>query len=128
MREFSVITTDKLIEEYSMLAEDPLVADYIAIREELFKRANKDGREQKTEFYKEACGYEYILELPYDELVICNSKAWVSHHSYSFKYKEPSGRTFDACLSLCGYTREQIISMIDKRIDRLIEESEVMGE
>ena len=113
---------EQLMEEYATLAKDPLVMDYIEAGDELMTRVSRDySREPETEFYKAACGYEYTIELPYDELYVSYDKAWVKHHDYSFKYKDPDGKTYYSCLSLCGYSREEIVGMIDKRIERILE-------
>ena len=111
---------EELIDEYAMLAKDPIVMAYIEASKELMKRQGRDYSEDpEKEFYKAACGYEYTIELPYDELRVGYDGAWLKHHSYSFTYKEPGGRTWDTCLSLCGYSREEIIGMIEARIERL---------
>jgi len=113
---------EQLMEEYATLAKDPLVMDYIKASDELMTRVSRDySREPETEFYKAACGYEYTIELPYDELYVSYDKAWIRHHAHSFKYKEPDGKTWNACLSLCGYSREEIVGMIEKRIERILE-------
>ena len=129
MRNYGETPIDELIEEYATLAKDPLVIAYNEVSEELFKRAERNYRKRpETEFYKAACGYEYTLELPYDELHVSHDRAWVKHHDYSFTYKEPDGRIWNSCLSLCGYSREQIVEMIDKRIEKLLEEAEEGGD
>ena len=111
---------EELIDEYAMLAKDPLVSAYIKASDELMTRRYRDyGDNPETEFYKAACGYEYTIELPYDELFIAKDNAWLKHHSYSFAYKEPDGKKWNVCLSLCGYSREEITKMIDARIERL---------
>ena len=111
---------EELMDEYAMLAKDPLVLAYIEAGKELMKRREQDySEDSEKEFYKAACGYEYSIELPYDELFVTYDKAWLKHHGYSFVYKEPEGREWTACLSLCGYSREEIIGMIDARIERL---------
>ena len=126
MKEYGETPIEKLMDEYAMLAKDPLVMDYINVGDELMRRKERDySSKPETEFYKAACGYEYTIELPYDELHVGFDKAWVKHNSYSFTYKDPEGRMCYACLSLCGYSREEIIEMIEARIERL--ESEVDG-
>ena len=120
MTNYDETPIEELIDEYAMLAKDPLVIAYIDVGEELIIRAQRDYRRKpEKEFYKAACGYEYTIELPYDELLVGHDKAWTKHHGYSFTYKEPDGREWNTCLSLCGYSREEITKMIDMRIERL---------
>ena len=124
MKDYSEIPIDELMCEYAVLANDPIVMAYIECSDELMKRRTEDySRKPETEFYKAACGYEYTIELPYDELLVSHDKAWMKHHDYSFTYKDPDGRVFNTCLSLCGYSREDIVEMIDKRIERLENEA-----
>jgi hypothetical protein len=124
MKDYREMPIDELMGEYSALANDPIVMAYNECGDELMKRRTEDySVEPKTEFYKAACGYEYTIELPYDELHIGYDKAWMKHHGFSFTYKDPDGRVFNACLSLCGYSREDIVEMIDKRIERLENEA-----
>ena len=111
---------EELIEEYSMLAKDPLVAAYLNVREELRNREQSDYiRKPEREFYKKACGYKFTIELPFDELVITRDKARIRHHDYSFVYEEPGGVVWDTCLSMCGYSREEVVEMIENRISLL---------
>ena len=111
---------EELIDEYAMLAKDPIVMAYIKASEELRTRAIRDySHDPEKEFYKAACGYEYTIELPYDELCVTRDNAWLRHNSYSFTYKEPGGKEWNTCLSRCGYSREEIIGMIEARIERL---------
>lgn len=120
MKDYSETPIDELIDEYAVLANDPLVIAYLECSDELMKRKTRDYQAgPNTEFYKAAHGYEYVIELPYDELLVSHDSAWTKHHDYSFTYKDPDGRRFNTCLSLCGYSREDIIEMIDKRIERL---------
>ena len=123
MTNYGETPIEELIEEYSMLAKDPLVIAYINAGEELRKRAQSDyTHEPEREFYREACGYEYTIELPYDELFIGRDKAWIEHNDYSFSYKNPNGGSCYACLSLCGYSREEVVEMIEKRIRKAVQD------
>lgn len=120
MKDYSEIPIEKLIDEYAVLANDPIVVAYINCSNELMVRKNEYySTKPKTEFYKAACGYEYTIELPYDELLVSHERAWTRHHDYSFTYKDPDGRNFNTCLSLCGYSRKDIVEMIDKHIELL---------
>lgn len=111
---------EELMNEYMTLAKNPLVMAYIKASEELGTRAIRDySRDPEKEFYKAACGYEYTIELPFDELCVTRDNAWLRHNSYSFTYKEPGGREWNTCLSRCGYSREEIIGMIEAQIERL---------
>ena len=121
MRDYSATSLEELMKEYSALASDPLVKAYLEVSDELMERKKGYPSKPETEFYRAACGYEYTIELPYDELSVGSEKAWVEHHDCSFRYKTPDGRTFYACLSLCGYSREDVEHMIDLRIERLQE-------
>lgn len=120
MKDYREIPTAELIDDYIMFANDPLVKAYIECNNELIKRMTEYySNEPQTEFYKAACGYEYTIELPYDELHVARDRAWIKHHDYSFTYKIPDGRVFNACLSLCGYSREEIVEIIERRIEQL---------
>lgn len=123
MTDYCETPIEELIDEYSVLAKDPRSIAYIDVGEELRKRAQNDYSViPEREFYKEACGYEYTIELPYDELIIGRERAWIRHHDYSFIYNEPDGTSWNTCLSLCGYSREDIVEMIEKRIRKAVQD------
>ena len=119
MKDYSMMPLEELMDEYAGLASDPIVKAYIAAYDELTERSEEYPNEPESEFYRAAGGYTYYIELPYDKLYVTFDKAWVKHRDYSFRYRDPYGRTFNVCLSLCGYSREQIERMIDKRIEQL---------
>lgn len=116
---------EALMERYAEVAATPQVEEYHKLSDMLYDARWKHGFRTKAEreFYKESNGHEFTLELPYDELMCTYDKAHVRHHSWSYIYTEPGGKTFDACLSLCGYTREQVEARIDERIAKMEEKA-----
>lgn len=120
MDDYSKIPIEELIEVYRDLADFKIVAAYISIGDELTDRAqNVYSRKPEMVLYKEVFGYEFMIELPYDELLVGFTDASIKHHDYSYNYKKPDGSVCHACLSLCGYSRNDIVERIEAEIDKI---------
>ena len=116
-------TLEDIMAEYAELASKQEVKDYFDVSAELRKIQREQFRDEpERELYKEVNGYEFYIELPYDELLIMTEKVEVKHHSYSYMYKRPDGSSAHSCSSLCGHSHEWAIEQIEKTIER-----ELMG-
>lgn len=119
-------TLEDAIAEYVELSTSQDVKRHREVSDELRKIQREQFRDEpELEFYKESNGYEFYLELPYDELCIYSDKVDVKHHGYSYMYKNPNGGSTYSCSSLCGYSREKIVGMLDANIERI--ERELLG-
>lgn len=113
-------TVEDAMAEYAEISTSEDVKKYHDLSDELMKIQYEQFRDKpEHEFYKELNGYEFYIELPYDELCIGHEKAWVNHHSYSYMYKKPDGGTVYSCSSLCGYSRDWAIERIENEIGRI---------
>ena len=119
-------TLEDVITEYEELSVNQEVKKYFEVSNELRKIQREQFRDEpELELYKELHGYEFYIELPYDELLIMTEKVDVKHHSYSYRYKHPNGTTTYCCSSLCGYSRERAIEGLDEAIEEI--ERELLG-
>lgn len=116
-------TLEDLIAEYEELSVNQEVKNYFEVSNELRKIKSEQFKDEpELELYKEANGYEFYIELPYDELWIMTDKVEVKHHSYSYRYERPNGNTVMSCSSLCGYPREWAIERLDEAIEEIREQ------
>lgn len=119
-------TLEDTIAEYVELSTSQDVKRHREVSDELWKIQREQFMDEpELEFYKESNGYEFYLELPYDELCIYSDKVDVKHHGYSYMYKNPNGGSTYSCSSLCGYSREKVVGMLDANIERI--EHELLG-
>lgn len=115
-------TLEDVIAEYTELANSEEVKGYLKVSDELRRIQHKQFSDRpELELYKSVCGYKFYIELPYDELLIMTKKVDVKHYGYSYRYEHPDGTTTYSCLSLCGYSKERIIEMIEKSIEEIRE-------
>jgi hypothetical protein len=122
-------TVDDVMSEYAELSASQDVKKYHEVSDELREMQREKFRDEpEREFFKEFNGYEFYIELPYDELCIGTERAWVKRHSYSYMYKKPGGGSVYSCSSLCGYSRDWAIGRINEEIARIESELQMRGD
>lgn len=110
-------TLQDVIAEYKELSGKQEIKDYFEVSKELRDIQREQFKDKpELELYKEVHGYEFYIELPYDELQIMTDDVEVKHHSYSYMYKHPNGCSTHSCSSLCGHSREWAIERLDESI------------
>ncbi|WP_040463277.1 hypothetical protein [Amedibacillus dolichus] len=84
----------------------------------LHEVVNYPQEEPKQEYYKSSKIRDYYIKLPYEEFTILdNGKYGFKKHSYdAIGKKKDNKSTLYLCLSLCNYSKEQIMQYIDKHI------------
>lgn len=73
------------------------------------------NRKPELEYYKSSNKYKYYIEKPYEKITFENGKAIKKKRNYSAIAKSKTS-TVNFCLSLCNYSREDIIKLIEKHI------------
>ena len=122
-------TVEDVMSEYAELSASIDVKKYHELSDELREMQREQFRDEpERELFKELNGYEFYIELPYDELCIGTDKAWINHHSYSYMYKRPDGGSVYSCSSLCGYSRDWAIDRINEEIARIESELQMRGD
>ena len=122
-------TLEDVMSEYAELSASQDVKKYHEVSDELREIQREQFRDEpERELFKEFNGYEFYIELPYDELCIGTEKAWVKRHSYSYMYRKPDGGTVYSCSSLCGYSRDWAIGRINEEIARIESELQMRGD
>ncbi len=122
-------TVEDVMSEYAELSASQDVKKYHEVSDELREIQRERFRDEpEREFFKDFNGYEFYIELPYDELCIGAERAWVNRHSYSYMYKKPGGGSVHSCSSLCGYSRDWVIGRIDEEIARIESELQMRGD
>lgn len=122
-------TVDDVMSEYAELSASQDVKKYHEVSDELREIQREQFRDEpEREFFKDFNGYEFYIELPYDELCIGTEDAWVNRHSYSYMYKKPDGGSVYSCSSLCGYSRDWAIESINEEIARIESELQMRGD
>ena len=80
------------------------------------KLVNYPRGEPELEYYKSSDLYDYYIELPYEKFIRRNGKYQFVQYGYSYIGRQKgkkSGWVINACLSLCGYSKEEIMEMIE---------------
>lgn len=122
-------TVDDVMSEYAELSASQDVKKYHEVSDELREIQREQFRDEpEREFFKDFNGYEFYIELPYDEICIGTKNAWVKRHSYSYMYKKPDGGSVYSCSSLCGYSRDWAIGCINDEIARIKSELQMRGD
>ena len=122
-------TVDDVMSEYAELSASQDVKKYHEVSDELREIQREQFRDEpEREFFKDFNGYEFYIELPYDELCIGTERAWVERHSYSYMYKKPNGGSVYSCSSLCGHSRDWAIGRINEEIARIESELQMRGD
>lgn len=122
-------TVEGVMSEYAELSASQDVKKYHEVSDELREIQREQFQDEpERELFKNFNGYEFYIELPYDELCIGTEHSWIDHHSYSYMYKRPDGTTVHSCVSLCGYSRDWVIKRIDEEIARIESELQEQGD
>lgn len=76
-----------------------------------------ENRKPKKEYYKSSKKKHYYLELPYENINITSKGIEKQNNSYNIIYQAiNSNESGNYCLSLCGYSKEKMINLIEKDI------------
>ena len=104
---------EEAIKIYNRLASDERIREFEEARSLILKEMN--SRKPELEFYKPSNKYHYYIEKPYEELTFENDKVIKRQHSYS-AIGENKISKINFCLSLCNYSKEEIIKIIENHI------------
>ena len=101
----------KAIEIYNKYKDDEKIKNFEIARSIILKEMN--NRKPEREFYMSTSKGEYYIEKPYKELYFGKNGIEERQRSYSVILKTKKS-TLNFCLSLCGYSKEDIIKIIEK--------------
>lgn len=114
----------KYAERLAELEELDVIKEYRQVVSEV---VSYPKGEPELEYYKSSDLYDYYIELPYERFDYKYDKYQFIKHNYNYIGKGigiKKGWTRNACLSLCKYSKEEIMAMIDKEIIEDNEEDE----
>lgn len=106
----------KCAERLAELEELDIIKEYNDV---FTKLVNYPRGEPELEYYKSSDLYDYYIELPFEKFIRRDGKYQFVQHYYSYIGRQKgkkSGWVINACLSLCGYSKEEIMEMIDEVI------------
>ena len=110
------MNVEKAIETYNKLHNNNIVKAFLEAQNMIVKEIRK---EQERKHYKSSNKYDYYIELPYKTIELYPN-AHYRQHTYNAIYvksgKSPNNYSGNFCLSLCNYSKEKIIELIEKRI------------
>ena len=106
---------EEAIKIYNKYHNDEIIKEFDEARGILVEEYHK--RKPKQVFYKSSKLYDYYIEEPYEDLTFTNDGIKFEQHYYSGVGKRKDGKsTLSFCVSLCKYTKEKIIEMIEEHI------------
>lgn len=106
----------KYAERLAELEELDVIKEYNEVVHEV---VNYPKGKPELEYYKSSALYDYYIELPYEEFGYRYDKYQFIQHNYNYVGKginNKKGWKQDACLSLCKYSKEEIMERIDESI------------
>ena len=110
----------KAIETYKSLKDNGIVKEYQeALNIVLHPEDYDDAFARKREIIKETPNYKLVLCLPYKEIMWDGG---IRQHSYDGKIEYDEICCIYLCLSLCNYSREEIIKRLEDRVEELKKE------
>jgi hypothetical protein len=108
---------EEAIKIYNKYHNDEIIKEFDEARSILVEEHHK--RKPKQVFYKSSELYDYYIEEPYEELTFGTNGVEFKQHYYSAVGKRKDGKsTSYFCVSLCKYTKEKIIEMIEEHIKK----------
>ena len=75
-----------------------------------------DKRKPQQEYFKSSNKYDYYIEQPYEEMFFGTNGIEFRQHSYNGIGKNKGNGTINFCLSLCNYSEEKIMTIIENHI------------
>lgn len=76
-----------------------------------------DKRKPEQKYFKSSNKYDYYIEQPYEEMFFSENGIEFKQHYYNAIAKAKNGKsTLNHCLSLCKYSEEKIMTIIEKDI------------
>jgi len=112
------------IEIYNASKDNKEIIKFEEARSVLLEEMN--NRKPKEEFYKSSTKYDYYILLPYEEMMFTKNGIEYKNHSYDAFGKNKNGKsTCHFCLSLCNYSKDEIIQLIENHI---VKDNEVLHE
>lgn len=109
------------IETYKSLKDNKIVKAYQeALHIVLYPEEYDDDFAKKEEIIKETPNYKVILCLPYKK--INHSTGEIEQCSYDGKIEYGKYSGVYLCLSLCNYSREEIIKRLEESVEELKKE------
>ena len=106
---------EEAIEIYNSLHNNESIRLYREAVSILLEEMNK--RKPELKYFKSSNKYDYYIEQPYEEMSFGVNGIEFRQHSYSGVGKAKNGKsTVNFCLSLCNYSEEKIMTIIEKYI------------
>lgn len=106
---------DEAIEIYNSLCNNESIKLCNKAISVLLEEMGKRKPEQK--YFKSSNKYDYYIEQPYEEMFFGTNGIEFRQHSYNGIGKGKIGNgTINFCLSLCNYSKEKIMTIIDNHI------------
>lgn len=105
---------EEAIEIYNLLHKNESIELYNKVIHILLEEMNK--RKPEQEYFKSSNKYDYYIEQPYEEMFFSENGVEFRQHSYNGIGKGKGNGYTNFCLSLCNYSQEEIMTIIDKHI------------
>lgn len=114
---------EEAIEVYNSLHKNESIKLYHNAISVLLEEMNK--RKPKQEYFKSSNKYDYYIEQPYEKMSFSANGIEFQQHSYNAIGKSKGYGTVNFCLSLCNYSQEKIMTIIENHI---IKDNEELGD
>ena len=105
---------EEAIEVYNSLYKNENIELYHKAISVLLEETNK--RKPEQEYFKSSNKYDYYIEKPYEEMYFGTTGIEFRQHSYNAIGKSKGYGTVNFCLSLCNYSLEKIMTIIENHI------------
>lgn len=105
---------EEAIEVYNSLYKNKSIKLYNDAIAVLLEEMNK--RKPEQEYFKSSNKYDYYIEKPYEEISFGTNGIEFKQHSYNAIGKSKGYGTINFCLSLCNYSLEKIMTIIENHI------------
>ena len=102
------------IEIYNSLHNNESVKLYNKAIHILLEEMSK--RKPEREYFKSSNKYDYYIEQPYEEMFFGENGIGFQQHSYNAIGESKGYGTVNFCLSLCNYSEEKIMTIIENHI------------
>ena len=105
---------EEAIEVYNSLHNNKSIKLYNEAIHVLLEEMDK--RKPELVYFKSSNKYDYYIERPYEEMYFAENGIEFRQHSYNVIGKGKGYGTINFCLSLCNYSQEEIMTIIENHI------------
>ena len=121
---------EQAINIYNELYQDEKIKSYCDALHTLCSIEDfDDSFKKKTEIYKEGKNYKLTIILPHKKIRWSNPIGIITtgyDGEYSYTDKFGKNHIVSICLKLCGYSKEKIIEILEKRLEELFKGGELL--